>query len=942
MAFNKARALQEADKSVIQGKIPQAIKQYLEIIERDPSDLTLLNTVGDLYVRQKNIPEALKHFRRLADGYVQEGFTVKAIAIFKKISKLDPNSVDWLLRLAELYRIQGLGREARENYAQAVEFFRKKKQNDQALEVLNKIIALDPENVANRLRLGEFCEQTGRRAEAARAYAEAAETALRRGDLAAAEPALKKASELDAKNLQVILLRARLALSQGQPAEAEKILTSVSGLAVQPAARQLLLEAYLATLQLEAAEKLVVDVYRSEPANFDPVSSFCRLCVEKGNPDAALKPLSVLADELIEKGNGGPLMDVLRKLWSRNPQHIPALELICRICERSADELTLPEAVEALGAAYVQAGELEKAEKVYRQLLEREPENQQYEDLMKQVLQKQGKEYVPPSPAELSAAEIALSPEQEADAAAVSTAAVDAEQAAMVKEALENSDLFARYNLADKAVAELEKVLAVYPDQIEIHTRIVEVCHRNQPARAGQAAAALARIYTQRGEQASAKKYGDAARQYGVPAAVGEPTQPPVGVEIAVPLAPPPSEAAPAEIDLSQEFPLIAEEMTPARQPQEVSFGPPTTLAVPPPTAAEAHELDLSADWMAATAAPQAPAVEEEVPAFNYEESRTEIDFYLAQGFVEEAHRTVEALEQEFPGNALVAELRQRVEAQVPAQAVLEAPAPRPVEAETEPVAPAPKLAPAVPEVPPPAEVEAWELPTTFAQPAAAEIPLAAGAPGPPELPESVSTATPPAAPEPVPLAPGDMLGSLASDFAASFEGFGAPALPTPQAPAAAGAAAGPVGSPLSDLLEELGEPAEAATKEDAETHYSLGVAFREMGLLDEAIGEFQKVVKGAGKGTFPPHYLQACTLLATCFKDKSMPAIAAKWYLRGLETPDLDEEATLALQYDLGVAYEQAGDTRNALERFTEVYSQNIDYRDVAEKIRVLQQKPS
>jgi tetratricopeptide (TPR) repeat protein len=110
--------------------------------------------------------------------------------------------------------------------------------------------------------------------------------------------------------------------------------------------------------------------------------------------------------------------------------------------------------------------------------------------------------------------------------------------------------------------------------------------------------------------------------------------------------------------------------------------------------------------------------------------------------------------------------------------------------------------------------------------------------------------------------------------------------------------------------------------------------------LLDEAIGEFQKVVKGAGKGHYPANYLQSCSLLAVCFMDKKMPAIAAKWYQRALESPGLDEESILAIQYDLGVAYEQAGDTRSALERFTEVYSQNIDFRDVAEKIRELQQK--
>jgi tetratricopeptide (TPR) repeat protein len=188
------------------------------------------------------------------------------------------------------------------------------------------------------------------------------------------------------------------------------------------------------------------------------------------------------------------------------------------------------------------------------------------------------------------------------------------------------------------------------------------------------------------------------------------------------------------------------------------------------------------------------------------------------------------------------------------------------------------------------------------------------------------------------------VLGDLAADLASSFDGL---ATPPGARPAAPGIAPKSDTAPpaqgveqLSGLLAEMEESsAAAAAKDDPETHYNLGVAFREMGLLDEAIGEFQKVAKGAGKGNFPPNFLQACSLLAICFMDKKMPAIAVKWYLRALETPSLEEEAQLALQYDLGRAYEQAGDSRKALERYTEVYSQNIDFRDVADKIRVLQQ---
>jgi tetratricopeptide (TPR) repeat protein len=130
--------------------------------------------------------------------------------------------------------------------------------------------------------------------------------------------------------------------------------------------------------------------------------------------------------------------------------------------------------------------------------------------------------------------------------------------------------------------------------------------------------------------------------------------------------------------------------------------------------------------------------------------------------------------------------------------------------------------------------------------------------------------------------------------------------------------------------------------EDDAEAHFNLGVAFWEMKHLDQAIREFQRVVNGAGKTSLPASYPQACSLLAACFMDKGMAPIAAKWYCRALETPHLDDEVRLALQYDLGVAYERAGDLPRALEMFSEVYGRRIDFRDVAEKIRAFQQKSS
>ena len=145
---------------------------------------------------------------------------------------------------------------------------------------------------------------------------------------------------------------------------------------------------------------------------------------------------------------------------------------------------------------------------------------------------------------------------------------------------------------------------------------------------------------------------------------------------------------------------------------------------------------------------------------------------------------------------------------------------------------------------------------------------------------------------------------------------------------------------PLKEVFDEFraefGEM--GAEDEDLETHYNLGIAFREMGLLEEAISEFQKVAKANEKGKAFRYAMQCCTLLGLAFMEKGQPSIAAIWYERALRTPGVDAESTLALRYDLGVAQETANDLDAALKSFSQVYAVNIDYRGVADRIAALQ----
>jgi len=137
----------------------------------------------------------------------------------------------------------------------------------------------------------------------------------------------------------------------------------------------------------------------------------------------------------------------------------------------------------------------------------------------------------------------------------------------------------------------------------------------------------------------------------------------------------------------------------------------------------------------------------------------------------------------------------------------------------------------------------------------------------------------------------------------------------------------------LEEIFREFKKGVEQQlSAEDYETHYNLAIAYKEMGLTDEAIGEFQFASKS------PAFFLKCCSMLGICFREKGMNALAAKWYQKGLESAGAgSEEDALGLRYDLALLHEEGGEVIRALELLTEVYGVNAQYRDVADRIRLL-----
>jgi tetratricopeptide (TPR) repeat protein len=124
---------------------------------------------------------------------------------------------------------------------------------------------------------------------------------------------------------------------------------------------------------------------------------------------------------------------------------------------------------------------------------------------------------------------------------------------------------------------------------------------------------------------------------------------------------------------------------------------------------------------------------------------------------------------------------------------------------------------------------------------------------------------------------------------------------------------------------------AENLSPEDYDTHYNLGIAYREMGLIDEAIGEFEIAIKSRD------YMIGCCSLLGLCFRDKGEADTAMDWYRRGLAEPDLLDQERHALLYDLAETYETAGDLESARKAFGEISNVDGGYRDVGERLAAL-----
>jgi tetratricopeptide (TPR) repeat protein len=141
--------------------------------------------------------------------------------------------------------------------------------------------------------------------------------------------------------------------------------------------------------------------------------------------------------------------------------------------------------------------------------------------------------------------------------------------------------------------------------------------------------------------------------------------------------------------------------------------------------------------------------------------------------------------------------------------------------------------------------------------------------------------------------------------------------------------------SDVMDIFNEFKKGLEKELEEeDYETHYNLGIAYKEMGLTDDAIREFQT------SSNNPKRFVPSSNMLGVCYLEKGLYSLAIDVLKNAIEKMDDRDESRWAMKYDLAEAYERNNNTEEALHLYTEVYGWNSKFRSVSDKIAALRTK--
>lgn len=923
MSSDKTSIIDRAQQLAAKGQIDKAIEEWQKLIAETPNDGNIYNTIGDLHLKANHKNDALNAYLKAADAFKSAGFDLKSIAVFKKIIKVDPTRMDVYEKLADIHVERGLTGNAIEDYLKVAKHYVKQNDFRSALSVYRKLANLDPQNAGIRLKIAEVCQKQGLGKEAIEELERVLEIYESKQKAAEAKEVLKQILQIDPA------YRRMTETSSVQKAESdaseeikeplpENTPAAEPSIAVEPAALQdtqpkldppapsleQRMEKTLAEGDWEGAEK-IFEALEGKPVElFEYQSKWFDYYFSKGSfPKAflVLQKAVSLADRHSYVDQGQLLV---RRYLEENPQQLSAHELLGNFLEKAGREkeavdcysrvisLLLEQRSESEARVYYEKakethpaiGEIEK----WRLLFDPAPVETVHEEPV-------GAQEPPVEapldapleiPIELSSqsaksrgpSEISRG-RQESHAPAVEEAASQEISEEVFKAHLTEADVYIKYGLNGKAIEQLLSVAQLAPLREEPHVQLKALfVKEGQTAKAVQECCALIRIYEKSGLE---EKRTAILEELAVLDPTGEFRIQKVKEET----RPPGTEALQMEEDLppKQEF---SEEYTAIEEPVET----PRT------------ELD---DFREALEVSRKESDDAEALKRKMEQ----VEEYMKAGQQDAAKALLWKILEKHPDSA---------EARLELLKIQETSKKASSQAKQPQRAPAERIPDAIPLSGETDETSFEGLSEEAIERSLSNLISRNEASDPPEaeaLPEEASKSEKTGNEEYV---------DLASIFSEELEED-------------RGQPLGAEETVLEDAFKDLQRGVQSQVDvQDFETHYNLGIAYKEMGLLPEAIKEFDLAFQGDVR------FQDASIMLALCYQQRGTVNSAIEVLKNALSDERCSKENALAFKYELATIYDSEGMKDRAKSLYDEVCRIDPNFRDVAGKKAALESELS
>jgi tetratricopeptide (TPR) repeat protein len=827
VAIDREKILQAAQKLVDKKKYDQAVKEYEKIIAEDPQDTRTLLKIGDLQSRMEAYPLAIATYDRVAQHYASQGFSLKAIAVYKQIRELirkhAPQLVDRyghiVPRLAEIYSSLGLTTDALAAYDEVATRYQKAARDRDAIDVFRKMVSLDAKNPLPHLRLAEAC--------------------CRVQSLDDAIDSFWTASEL--------------LLGMNRPDDALKVIERILHFRQDPvyarAAAELLLKRGGRENGMQALAKLQV-AFQADPKNLDTLALLAEAFSAIEQREKALAVHIEMARLAREQGKQELFKELLAHLKSVAPTNEQVLALE-KAGPRSVAPPPPPPA--STRADDTDAQGIPVATDDDEEAVELDDEVELIDDEVESVPasvplsvplpapRPPSSMPVPPAPPlpslELPPARrvMASAPDVEIEegveivtgavAEEVRSAPRSFDAAAHARKAIVDAESFRKLGLYDKAVEALHIALEIDPNSIDIRQKLREIlveAGEREPAIAETINIATIYLHLSEPDEAEALLMEILDIEPGHTEALNLLRQ-----------------AAYFRTSQAESMPMSSYDLEGVRPSQAMGnnvdepFGDDGRLPSFPLSEAPT-ELRAGADSL--------------------EEVLEEAEFFAAQGLFSDAEAILGDQLRRLPNHPLLMErlqeVRQAREAAQGHSGTIEK-----------------------------AQVERSPSDHSF-------------------------------------------------DIAASLDALDVLEKPANR-PQLAGAAEE---VDVDQVFAKFKEGVRATVAEsDAATHYDLGVAYKEMGLLPDACSEFELASRD------PQRTCMCYGMIGMIHREQGQLDEASKAYLRALEAEHKTPEQELSLFYDLGCVYDESKDAKSALYYFEKISRTNPSYRDVSQRIKKL-----